>query len=57
VDSWGNRACLKANLLAWRKLGPFSSLENEPNFPIVVWAFARNVTDGDPPSSTDEEFR
>lgn len=54
VDSWGNRACLKANLLAWRKLGPFSSLENEPNFPIVVWAFARNVTDGDPPSSIDD---
>jgi hypothetical protein len=57
VDSWGNRACLKANLLSWRKRGPFGSLENEPDFPVVVWGFARNVTDGDPLSSIDGELR
>lgn len=42
TDSWGNRACLRANLTSWRKRGPLSSLANEPNFPVVVWAFARN---------------
>jgi SAM-dependent methyltransferase len=41
TDSWGNRACLKANLMRWRKRGPFGSLANEPNYPVVVWAFAR----------------
>ena len=43
TDAWGNRACLKANLTAWRKRGLFGSLTNEPDFPVVVWAFARNV--------------
>jgi SAM-dependent methyltransferase len=47
VDQWGNRACVKANFVTWRKRGPFGSLENEPDFPIVVWAFARNVAEGD----------
>ncbi len=42
TDSWGNRACLKANLRSWRKCGPLSSMVNEPDFPLVVWAFARN---------------
>ncbi|GEP03118.1 methyltransferase domain-containing protein [Methylobacterium oxalidis] len=40
VDSWGNRACLIGNLPKWRKRG-FRSLRNEPNFPVMVWAFAR----------------
>jgi SAM-dependent methyltransferase len=39
--AWGNRACLKANLSAWRKRGLFGSLRNEPDFPVMVWAFAR----------------
>jgi SAM-dependent methyltransferase len=55
VDSWGNRACLKANLLAWRKRGPFGSLKNEPDFPMVVWAFARNISDETPSFSKDRE--
>ena len=46
VDAWGNRACLKANLTAWRKRPPFGSLANEPDFPVVVWAFARNLSAG-----------
>ena len=39
--SWGNRACVKANLNSWRKRGLFSSLAREPNFPVMVWAFAQ----------------
>jgi SAM-dependent methyltransferase len=39
-DGWGNRACLKANLSRWRKRG-FRSLRNEPQFPVMVWPFAR----------------
>jgi SAM-dependent methyltransferase len=41
TDSWGNRACLISNLNSWRKRGFFGSLVNEPDFPLVVWAFAR----------------
>jgi SAM-dependent methyltransferase len=40
ADSWGNRACLKANLAKWRKHGWFRPLHNEPDFPVMVWAFA-----------------
>jgi hypothetical protein len=39
--SWGNRACLKANLTTWRKRGLLGSLANEPDLPLVVWAFAQ----------------
>jgi SAM-dependent methyltransferase len=39
--SWGNRACVKANLTHWRKRGFFGSLRNEPDVPVMVWAFAR----------------
>jgi SAM-dependent methyltransferase len=39
--SWGNRKCLKANLLRWRRYGFYRSLANEPNFPVMVWAIAR----------------
>jgi|SRR5262252_290695 len=40
ADSWGNRACLKANLSHWRKRGFFGSLRNEPGLPVMAWAFA-----------------
>jgi hypothetical protein len=43
TGSWGNRACLKANLAHWRKRGFFGSLANEPNFPVAVWAFAQRL--------------
>jgi SAM-dependent methyltransferase len=49
TGSWGNRACVKANLNAWRKRGIFSSLKCEPNFPLMVWAFAQKST----PSNAD----
>jgi len=42
--SWGNRQCLAADLqpgMAWTYYDPAAhSLENESQFPIVVWAFA-----------------
>lgn len=41
TDSWGNRACLKRNLKAWRKRGFFGSVANEKDYPVMVWAFAR----------------
>jgi SAM-dependent methyltransferase len=41
TDSWGNRACLKANLAKWRWYGWHRPLWNEPNYPVMVWAFAR----------------
>ncbi len=45
TGSWGNRDCLAADLTAdlkWTWYDPLAhSLRNEPQFPIVVWAFAR----------------
>jgi SAM-dependent methyltransferase len=41
--SWGNRRCLVADMndgLTWTNYRPWHSLRNEPQFPIVVWAFA-----------------
>lgn len=43
--SWGNRECLLADMtpgLGWTNYNPQKhSLENEPQFAIVVWAFAK----------------
>ncbi len=43
VWSWGNRACVKANLETWViHRGPlFQSMVKESNFPIGVWALAK----------------
>jgi hypothetical protein len=42
TGAWGNKACLKANLTAWTKPWPFfTSFKNEPNYPVMVWAFAQ----------------
>lgn len=43
TGSWGNRACINANFRKWsaRGWGLFSSLRNEPDFPITVWAIAQ----------------
>lgn len=45
TGSWGNRECLVADLtpgLVWASYNPaLHSLHNEPQFPIVVWAFAQ----------------
>src|SRR5207245_1375873 len=47
TGSWGNRRCIAANMTAWRKRGFFGSLKNEPDYPVMVWAFARKA-DADP---------
>lgn len=41
ADSWGNRACVKANFNRWARRGWFKSLANEPEFPVSVWVLAR----------------
>lgn len=42
TDSWGNKACVKANFTRWAPYRPmFHSLTNDPHFPVVVWALAR----------------
>jgi SAM-dependent methyltransferase len=42
TGSWGNRACVRANFNRWPPyLRWRHSLHNEPNFPVVVWAFAQ----------------
>lgn len=42
TSAWGNRACVRANLNRWASWVPWlHSLRNEPDFPVVVWAFAR----------------
>jgi SAM-dependent methyltransferase len=42
TGSWGNRACVRANLSHWSMYRPsMHSLKNEPLFPMVVWALAR----------------
>ncbi|WP_244537442.1 class I SAM-dependent methyltransferase [Methylobacterium pseudosasicola] len=39
--SWGNRECVVGNFNQWRKRGLFGSRRNEPDFPVMVWAYAR----------------
>lgn len=42
THSWGNKACLVANLDDWQRYVPrLHSLENDDRFPLVVWAYAR----------------
>jgi hypothetical protein len=41
VGAWGNRECIKDSFYTpWSIYQPKHSLENEPEFPIVVWALA-----------------
>ncbi len=42
VEGWGNRKVIEANFSRWAAYRPWHSLRNEPDFPIQVWAFARN---------------
>jgi SAM-dependent methyltransferase len=42
TGSWGNRACVRANFVRWARYRRWlCSLRNEPDFPVVVWAFAQ----------------
>lgn len=41
-SSWGNKNCLIDNLNGWKHYNPKNhSLENEEDFPLVVWALAK----------------
>lgn len=42
VHSWGNRQCVVGNFGRWSAYRPWHSLRNEPEYPVQVWAFARN---------------
>ena len=45
TGSWGNRACLTANLNRWVPYRPWlHSLRNEPDFPVHVWALAQKTS-------------
>jgi SAM-dependent methyltransferase len=46
VDSWGNRECVIGNFGRWSAYRPWHSLRNEPDYPVQVWAFARNSISG-----------
>lgn len=41
VESWGNRAAVRASLWRWSAQRPWRSLRNVDTVPVVVWAFAR----------------
>ncbi len=44
VESWGNKACVKAHLGGpVRDYGFGRDLSNDPEYPVMVWAFARNL--------------
>jgi SAM-dependent methyltransferase len=42
VQSWGNRECVVGNFTHWSAYRRWLPLRNEPDFPVQVWAFARN---------------
>ena len=42
VHSWGNRACVRAHAGGpVRDYGFYRDMRNEPEYPLMVWAFAR----------------
>jgi Methyltransferase domain len=42
MGAWGNRQCVVGNFNRWSAYRRWHSLRNEPDFPVQVWAFARN---------------
>jgi SAM-dependent methyltransferase len=45
VGAWGNRRCVSANFDSWPAYRFWRALNNEPNLPVQVWAFARNTSE------------
>jgi SAM-dependent methyltransferase len=41
AKSWGNAEAIIANLKGWTRYGWGKSLENDPELPAAVWAYAR----------------
>ncbi|MSO42444.1 MAG: class I SAM-dependent methyltransferase [Solirubrobacterales bacterium] len=56
VGSWGNRDVVIGNLGGWSARRRWHSLNNNPELPVQVWAFAVNPDD-DPDSSGSVENR
>jgi hypothetical protein len=42
LGAWGNRECVIGNFSSWSAYRRWHSLRNEADFPVQVWAFARN---------------
>jgi len=44
VDSWGNKSCVRAHVGgSVRDYGFGRDMSNDPDYPIMVWAFARKT--------------
>jgi SAM-dependent methyltransferase len=43
IGAWGNRRCVIGNFDRWAAYRPWHSLRNEPDLPVQIWAFARNL--------------
>ena len=43
VKAWGNRKVVITNFTRWENLGWHRDLSNDPDFPIVVWAYAKKA--------------
>jgi SAM-dependent methyltransferase len=43
VGAWGNRWCIAGNFDRWPAYRRWLPLRNEPDLPVQVWAFARNL--------------
>jgi SAM-dependent methyltransferase len=44
IDAWGNKQCVRAHIGGRvRDYGWFRPMANEPEYPIMVWAFAQRV--------------
>jgi len=41
INSWGNKKCVIANLDQWEIFKDEMDLENDPDFPMMVWALGR----------------
>ena len=42
VETWGNVPCVVGNLRRWSAHRPWHPLDDEPDLPVQVWAYARN---------------
>jgi len=54
VDSWGNAICARAHTRGQVKAyGFWRPMHNDPEYPMMVWAFARNSPAGTHPLPSD----
>jgi SAM-dependent methyltransferase len=45
--SWGSKRAVRGNLSRFPPMRPWRSLRNEPDVPLVIWAFAHRPDPGD----------